>query len=181
MNPTDQSTPRTDAVTYEQRRIDRLFVYSPKGQHVEAEFARTLERELAATKAECEKLKFALVEWEAKERGWSKAVEKDAAELTRLRAEVEAARLRGDVLQAEVDRWTKWHSDQPWLAEIYGYQKQLARAEKAEADTARINWLEKRGPWDSWDAPGEAGVTLTTSDIRANIDAAMKDKAADPA
>jgi hypothetical protein len=50
------------------------------------EHARTLETELAAAKAECERSKFALVEWEAKERGWSKAVEKDAAELARLRA-----------------------------------------------------------------------------------------------
>jgi hypothetical protein len=73
------------------------------------DLARTLERELSAAKAECERLKFALVEWEAKERGWSKAVEKDAAELTRLRAEnltvhkmACAAALERDSLRAEV-------------------------------------------------------------------------------
>ena len=72
-------TPRTDEATYPMNEVDIVW----------PDFARTLERELAAAKAECERLKFALVEWEAKERGWSKAVEKDAAELSRLRAEVE--------------------------------------------------------------------------------------------
>ena len=50
-----------------------------------------------------------------------------------------------------------------------------ARAEKAEADTARLDWLEKRGPWDSWNGFGEQGVTLTTSNVRAAIDLAMKE------
>jgi predicted nucleic acid-binding Zn-ribbon protein len=91
------ATPRTDAALYPMNGVDIVW----------PEFARTLERELAETerlrfgadaerrqlrcdlfdaKWECERLKFALVEWEAKERGWSKAVEKDAAELARLRA-----------------------------------------------------------------------------------------------
>jgi chromosome segregation ATPase len=90
MNPLDQPTstptPRTDEAV-------RLYRFLGKGPlELEgrfADFARSLECELAAAKAECKRLKFALVEWEAKERGWSKAVEKDAAELTRLRAEVE--------------------------------------------------------------------------------------------
>jgi hypothetical protein len=88
MNPPDQPTPRTQAVW------KTHCGFSNEDEATEAvcdfrDLSNTLERELAAAKAECERLKFALVEWEAKERGWSKAVEKDAAELTRLRAEVE--------------------------------------------------------------------------------------------
>jgi chromosome segregation ATPase len=107
------------------------------------EFARTLERELAETerlrfgadadrrrlrcelsaaKAECERSKFALVEWEAKERGWSKAVEKDAAELARLRAQLAAIEEDG----------TEEHNA------AVGLRQQLVaaldRAEKAEAE-----------------------------------------------
>jgi chromosome segregation ATPase len=76
-----------------------------------------LAAELAAAKAECERSKFALVEWEAKERGWSKAVEKDAAELARLRAEVERLKApRSLFVSAGI------------------YEDALARAEKAEAE-----------------------------------------------
>jgi hypothetical protein len=85
MNPLDQPTPRTQAVW------KTHCGFSNEDEATEAvcdfrDLSNTLERELAAAKAECERSKFALVEWEAKERGWSKAVEKDAAELTRLRA-----------------------------------------------------------------------------------------------
>jgi chromosome segregation ATPase len=75
--------------------------------------------ELAAAKAECERLKFALVEWESKERGWSKAVEKDAAELTRLRA-------FSDQLSNNLS------------AVGAAYNDEKARAEKAEASLAAI-------------------------------------------
>jgi hypothetical protein len=89
--------------------------------------------ELARLRAEVER-------WQTVAAQMSDEREHNANEAGRLRAEVEAARLRGDVLQAEVDRWTKWHSDQPWLAEIYDYQKQLARA---EADAARWSLLAR--------------------------------------
>jgi hypothetical protein len=144
--PTLSPTPRTDAAYF----ANGATMYSLAGEMklIERELAETerlrfgadadrrrLRCELAAAKAECERLKFL---------AGPSAMSDDSivsayAELARLRAEVKAARLRGDVLQAEVDRWTKWHSDQPWLAEIYGYQKQLARAEKAEAERDRAD------------------------------------------
>ena len=39
---------------------------------------------------------------------------------------LEAAKVRGDCLQREVDRWVKWNMEQPWLAEIRGYAHQVA-------------------------------------------------------
>jgi len=55
-----------------------------------------------------------------------------------------------------------------------------ARAERAEAELAkeraRLEWLEKRGPWESWNVPcGEAEITLR-GPIRAAIDAAMREE-----
>ncbi len=40
-------------------------------------------------------------------------------------------------------------------------------------ERARLDWLEKRGPWESWNDAGETGITLREN-IRAAIDAAMK-------
>ena len=40
-------------------------------------------------------------------------------------------------------------------------------------DKARMDWLDARGPWDSWNRVGEEGVYLTRP-IRAAIDAAME-------
>jgi hypothetical protein len=139
MNPPDQSTPRTQAVW------KTHCGFSNEDEATEAvcdfrDLSNTLERELAAAKAECERLKFALVEWEAKERGWSKAVEKDAAELTRLRDELASKTACYDIacgevqrLRAEVERWE------------LAFQEQYARAEKAEAELiterARLDYL----------------------------------------
>lgn len=44
------------------------------------------------------------------------------------------------------------------------------------AERARLDWLELRGPWDSWNGFGETGITLREN-IRAAIDAAMKEGA----
>jgi len=41
------------------------------------------------------------------------------------------------------------------------------------AERARLDWLEKRGLWESWNGFGETGITLREN-IRAAIDAAMK-------
>jgi hypothetical protein len=124
MNPPDQPTlaptPRTDAAASKSDGgIDSF------GKAVPSNFARTLERELAAAKAECERLKFALVEWEAKERGWSKAVEKDAAELTRLRAQLAAIEEDG----------TQEHNAAVSLR--LKLVTALDRADNAEADNAK--------------------------------------------
>ncbi len=164
---------------------------------------------------------------------------------------VEASAIRADCLQREVDRWTKWNTEQPWLAEIRGYSQQVAsltserdqlraarnsdceahyverdqlradveqwelafqeqfaqaesaereverlrsetarigkngaeeyiRAERAEAELAteraRLDWMELRGPWESWNGFGKTGITLREN-IRAAIDAAMKEGA----
>jgi aminoglycoside phosphotransferase len=54
------------------------------------------------------------------------------------------------------------------------------RASRAEAELAveraRLDWLEKRGPWESWNGIRETGITLREN-IRAAIDAAMKESA----
>ena len=49
---------------------------------------------------------------------------------------VEVANTRADCLQREVDRWTKWNTEQPWLAEIRGYSQQVASL-TAERDALR--------------------------------------------
>jgi hypothetical protein len=55
---TPTATPRTDAVAYGRRRIDSLFVYTPTGEHVQADFARELETELSRLRAENDRLRF---------------------------------------------------------------------------------------------------------------------------
>lgn len=51
-------------------------------------------------------------------------------------------------------------------------ERELAEARK---DSARLDWLEFRGPWEAWSEPcGEAEITLRAP-IRAAIDAAMKE------
>jgi hypothetical protein len=127
---------------------------------------RTLERELAAEKADCDlnRTRLASIFWSGAMDKFTggdvqKWTEDYTAELTRLRAQLAAIEEDG----------TEEHN-----AAVGLRQKLVAALDRAEKAEAALHWLEKRGPWDSWDAPGEAGVTLTTSDIRANIDAAMK-------
>lgn len=45
-----------------------------------------------------------------------------------------------------------------------------------DAERARLDWLEKRGPWESFNKWGETGISLREN-IRAAIDAAMKEGA----
>ena len=95
--------------------------------------------ELAASKAECERLKFDIVEWEAKERGWNKAVETDAAELARLRDDnltahqmACAAGLERDRLRAELKELSQaYELNRVSIDEL---DADRARAEKAEAE-----------------------------------------------
>jgi hypothetical protein len=51
--------------------------------------------------------------------------------------------------------------------------ERLARVQLGN-ERARLDWLEKRGPWESWNGFGETGITLRVN-IRALIDAAMKE------
>ena len=54
-----------------------------------------------------------------------------------------------------------------------GLRRELA------TERARLDWLEKRGPWESWKSWndfGETGITLREN-IRAAIDKAMKERA----
>ena len=47
--------------------------------------------------------------------------------------------------------------------------------ESARKDSERLDWLEKRGPWDSWNGFGEIAIILR-GDIRSAIDAAREAK-----
>ncbi len=60
----------------------------------------------------------------------------------------------------------------------YYVEKTDYDALKAELATerARLDWLEKRGPWESFNKWGETGISLREN-IRAAIDAAMKEGA----
>ena len=57
---------------------------------------------------------------------------------------------------------------------------ETARAERAERELAkeraRLDWLEKRGPWESWFQPAKEVSMLLRAPIRADIDAAMKEE-----
>ncbi len=48
-------------------------------------------------------------------------------EVTQLRRELESAKQRGDIYEKEVITWHKWRAEQPWLAEIQSYEKQVTR------------------------------------------------------
>jgi hypothetical protein len=125
MNTLNQPTPALAPTPRTQKQLLPINSHTLPGDVVYADLARTLERELSAAKAECERLKFALVEWEAKERGWSKAVEKDAAELTRLRAQLAAIEEDG----------TQEHNAAVSLR--LKLVTALDRADNAEADNAK--------------------------------------------
>ena len=179
-----QATPRTDAQEWTTETRTRV---------VWASFARTLETELAAAKAECNRL------YESS----PTALDALTAELARLRAELkelsqayelnrvsidelDADRARAERAETELAAAKKRIDDCEFLlAHRYKIierqepriKEANARAERAEAELAnekaRLDWLEKRGPWDSWNGFGEQGVTLTTSNVRAAIDACV--------
>ena len=96
------------------------------------------------------------------------------AERDQLRAEVEKLwRERDEIetfktitsLRAEVERWE------------LAFQEQYARAERAEAELAteraRLDWLESRGPWESWVQSAKEISMLLRAPIREGIDAAI--------
>ena len=200
------ATPRTDAAV-----IASGFQAVPFGFQ---DFARTLETELAAAKAECERLarqtdlaekelRIFKVGWKEdhaelatarSERDlaitrvasilWSGAIDKHTcgdvqqwvtdytADLARLRAEVE--RLKGALALGQENCDSIYNDMREERTELY------ARAERAEADTARLDWLERNGRfgykagtvWSDYFAVDLSGGEKTT--LRAAIDAAMK-------
>jgi hypothetical protein len=108
-------TPRTDEAQWTMRPGQNYFAASEEQQLVSAHFARTLERELAASQANVDRL-FALhaaekskrEEAEAKMRaGWLEVCQSGIAtfseENTALRAEVERLREAATALLAELD------------------------------------------------------------------------------
>jgi hypothetical protein len=151
MNPPDQPTPalaptpRTDATASESDcGIDSF------GKAVPSNFARTLERELIAVQAECERLTTEILERAALNREVMRERDSLESELARLRADLErftghglldchaicdqrdAAVAERDSLRAEVERLKQvsggyYDSSKAWMT----------RAEKAEADNAK--------------------------------------------
>jgi hypothetical protein len=94
--------------------------------------------------------------------------ERDQAIARAARAEASLHALRLVCGTTDADKFSTW------------VNRANARAARAEAELAaeraRLDWLEKRGPWESWNGFMETGITLREN-IRAGIDAAMKEGA----
>jgi DNA repair exonuclease SbcCD ATPase subunit len=78
-------------------------------------------------------------------------------------------------LRAEVERLNDQLAKAVWDTDV---NRANARADKAEAELAaeraRLDWVEKHGPWDQWNGFRQTGITLHEN-IRASIDAAIKE------
>src|SRR3990167_4696391 len=92
-------------------------------------------------------------------------------------SELAAAKLRGDVLQAEVLRWTKWREEQPWLVELDGFAAQLGqhvgwlRASEAEANNLRADLVSVTEERDNYKYLWQ-DVATTSKDLRTQLAAA---------
>src|SRR3990167_6154134 len=92
-------------------------------------------------------------------------------------SELAAAKLRGDVLQAEVLRWTKWREEQPWLVELDGFAAQLGqhvgwlRASEAEANNLRADLVRVTEERDNYKYLWQ-DVATTSKDLRPQLAAA---------
>jgi hypothetical protein len=108
----NSETPRTDA--------EDINILEQKG-FVEADFARELERELAASKAEVDRAMYHIVEW----RRYAGRAEKAEAEVARLRNELQGLK---SAAQAVVDRWETplWKDAEPTAYVIYRLRNALA-------------------------------------------------------
>lgn len=171
-------TPRTDAVYAKwQEGWDR----TPFGP----DLARTLERELADQAA---RFHDELARRQETVRANNKLNKK---ELDQLRAEVERLTAQRENLHkpmrdqaiARAERAEAELADHKTALEIANRSadEQMRYKREAEAELAteraRLDWLEQRGPWESWNVPcGEAEITLR-GPIRAAIDAAMMEGA----
>jgi DNA repair exonuclease SbcCD ATPase subunit len=102
--------------------------------------------------------------------------------LHEVRERCELWKQRAERAEAAMERLSEWQAGVIENARAHHAQLKdaIARAERAEAELAteraRLDWLEKRGPWESWNGFGETGITLREN-IRAAIDAAMKEGA----
>ena len=189
---TPTATPRTDAAL-EWVRPAGNDSGPPNEQYVCADVARTLETELAEAKAEAahymsvaqkatddlarlradnltahqmacaaglerDQLRAEVKRWQAEAEEMSAQRSHNANQAGRLRAEVE--RLRSD---RDCEKRLRKDADE-------FRENAIARAERAEADTARLNWLAVSDVWFDFPATG----AFTPETMRAAIDAAMK-------
>lgn len=156
------------------------------------DFARQLETELAAAKAECERLRAdgaasAFVDMSVR-------ASRAETELARLRAEVE--RLKGALALGQENCDAIYNDMREERTELYARaeraeaeverlkellriesssaQHALAWAERAEADTARLDWLLDHGAQTHHSNPRAGGNYVQYHKDRAAIDAAMK-------
>jgi hypothetical protein len=151
------SIPKTDAVVNKSMQ-------EKEGAYLTEDLllhARALERELADAKAECERLRFL---------AGPSAMSDDSvisayAELTRLRAEVERLKALGSWAHTCIH-----HTDAERANAVCPCCAN-ARAEKAEADTARLDWLERN--------PGSiyASVDCETGKLEHFVGVSEKDQA----
>ena len=183
---TDRAEAKQEAAHYmsvAQKATDELACEKENRNHLIEKGAK-LETELAAAKAECERLKF------ASEGHLLKTIQQQA-ELARLRAELAVAEnwvehhskhaddliAENVKLRADLERFTG-HGLLDCHAICDQRDAAIARAERAEADKARLDWLEAH-------ALPQHSPNISISDLgrhyngfpgsfRAAIDAAMK-------
>ena len=167
MKPTDDvsqfsengmsTTPRTDEV-YDRR-------LAPEKPGITGhELSKQLETELAASKAECARLKHleSLLNQAAAD-VTSHTI--TAGELARLRAEVERL---NKAIKVDTPKMVKLNNE---ILTENG--RLLARAEKAEADTARMDWIERQAGGSVHSI--RSFIWFAHQNLRAAIDAAMKE------
>ena len=106
------------------------------------------------------------------------------ADLDAIKAILTEEKARAERAEAELKEWSRltiWGGTPGFIhAFVKRQQARIHAAQDIEAELAaeraRLDWLEKRGPWESWNGFMEIGITLREN-IRAAIDAAMKEGA----
>jgi len=106
------------------------------------------------------------------------------ADLDAIKAILTEEKARAERAEAELKEWSLlnlWGGTPEIVhAFVKGQQARIHAAQDVEAELAaeraRLDWLEKRGPWESFNKWGETGISLREN-IRAAIDAAMKEGA----
>ena len=162
------STPNTPTEAHLELAKNALFARDASGRLMTAQMVAQL---LADSEARAvANAVAAIIEKNAPE------IAKANAELTRLRADnltahqmACAAGLERDQLRAEVDALKQCIESGPRVLREDA-ERNAARAERAEADTARLNWLAVSDVWFDFPATG----AFTPETMRAAIDAAMK-------
>ena len=154
---------------------DRRLVYAERDRlrqqvanltHSNDSHRQTAEAELAAAKLDCghaeKRCDAAIASWdEERERALREGARVVEWRARAERAEADAARL----YKAGTDQWGEFRT------KIHALDAELA------AERARLDWMEKRGPWESWFQPAKENSLLLRAPIRAAIDAAMKEEA----